>query len=70
MKERGKYYMKDLKTLETQLAEVHKELHELEKLWEKERKKGGHRYVTEINNLLKREHNIYININQEKQRRR
>jgi hypothetical protein len=60
--------MRDLKTLEKQLAEVKEELHELYKMCRE--KKSNAPYVATINKQLRRAHNLYININQEKQRRR
>ena len=59
--------MRDLKTLEAQLAEVHRELWEM--YITREMKKTSRLYVTEINELKKRERNLYVNINQERQRK-
>lgn len=52
--------MRDLEKLYQELQEIEKEMKWL-------RKKDSHIYNNEWNNLLRRKHNIYININQIKQ---
>lgn len=52
--------MRDLEKLYQELQEIEKEMKWL-------RKKDSHIYNHEWNNLLRRKHNIYININQIKQ---
>ena len=52
--------MRDLEKLYQELQEIEKELRWL-------RKKDSHIYNSDRNNLLRRKHNIYININQIKQ---
>lgn len=55
--------MRDLEKLYQELQEI-----EEEKKWL--RKKNSHIYNSKWNELFRREHNIYININQIKQKNR
>ena len=49
------------------LDKLYQELQEIEEEMRWLRKKDSHIYNCEWNNLLRRKHNIYININQIKQ---